>query len=286
MSSTSADTPSFAGSSILRQSPPFHSPADTDPAADLSLSELYISDRSEDVTVSKPFTLVPPRGEGCGEAGCDDDLNEVNHDTVATDKGKSSLSTARSREERLQHDLFVLKKLNASFSLYNDALKDTRSSTENVALQLDRTDRLLDQYVNLLRHTENHSKLIFDETWEGGVMDQEILDKLRAESAQKAQREREERENAARKEQERLENEELARKARELRDANERGKRGSGSVRGVRGVRGLRARGAERGSSVATRGTYTTGSSAMTNKGGGPVVSSRGSTASRGRHRS
>ena len=141
MSSTSADTLSFAGSSILRQSPPFHPSTHTGPGgADLSLSELYISDRSEDGTASKPFSLLPHRDEHgkekeCDESGTvylqDDHIDEEDEeDEVVADRGNRSLNGARTREERLQHDLFVLRKLNASFSLYNDALKDTKSSTE------------------------------------------------------------------------------------------------------------------------------------------------------------
>ena len=37
---------------------------------------------------------------------------------------------ARAREEKLQNDLFLLKKLNGAFSLYTDALRATQSSTE------------------------------------------------------------------------------------------------------------------------------------------------------------
>jgi len=37
---------------------------------------------------------------------------------------------ARTREEKLQNDLFLLKKLNSAFSLYTDALRATQSSTE------------------------------------------------------------------------------------------------------------------------------------------------------------
>jgi len=37
---------------------------------------------------------------------------------------------ARMREEKLQNDLFLLKKLNSAFSLYTDALRATQSSTE------------------------------------------------------------------------------------------------------------------------------------------------------------
>jgi hypothetical protein len=143
MSITSADTPSFADSSILRESPPFRSSSHTGPGgADLSLSELYVSDRSEDAPLSKPFSLLPQRDGNAEKPQYDEEDNDVfsggcvqegeadEGDATMMDKGKRSSTAARSREERLQHDLFVLKKLNTSFSLYNDALKDTRSSTE------------------------------------------------------------------------------------------------------------------------------------------------------------
>ena len=192
MSSTSADIPSF-GSSLLRESPPFC--GSTGPGgADLSLSELYVSDRSEDATQSKPFSLLPQceaneetdkyDNEETIFTKADVKKAEADEDDVTILQKRQSSSRV-AREERLQHDLFVLKKLNSSFRLYNEALQDTRSSTEaslavasfeplvdtrvqNVALQLDRTDRLLDQYVNLLQHTEKNSRLIFDEFWEGG----------------------------------------------------------------------------------------------------------------------
>jgi len=38
--------------------------------------------------------------------------------------------TERSKEEKLQHDLFVLKKINSSFAVYRDALRDTQSANE------------------------------------------------------------------------------------------------------------------------------------------------------------
>ena len=37
---------------------------------------------------------------------------------------------ARTREEKLQNDLFLLKKLNSAFSLYTDTLRAIQSSTE------------------------------------------------------------------------------------------------------------------------------------------------------------
>ena len=39
-------------------------------------------------------------------------------------------SVSRSREERLRHDLFVMRKLNDAFSLYIDSLSSAQSATE------------------------------------------------------------------------------------------------------------------------------------------------------------
>jgi hypothetical protein len=38
--------------------------------------------------------------------------------------------TAKAREEKLQRDLFILKKLNTSFAAFNDVLKDTQTGAE------------------------------------------------------------------------------------------------------------------------------------------------------------
>lgn len=172
MSSTSGDTPSFAGSSLLRQLPPFRPPSHTGPGgADLSLSELYISDRSEDSTVPKPFSLLPQRDTHDKEPEHDEDQPILDQDApvdetfdelfdeedAAKEKGKRSLNEARAtREERLQHDLFVLKKLNASFSVYNESLKDVRSSSEVRSLS---TDCTLTSSQNVCFRT-SHSNLI------------------------------------------------------------------------------------------------------------------------------
>jgi hypothetical protein len=37
---------------------------------------------------------------------------------------------AKAREEKLQRDLFILKKLNTSFAAFNEVLKDTQTGTE------------------------------------------------------------------------------------------------------------------------------------------------------------
>jgi hypothetical protein len=125
---------------------------------------------------------------------------------------------------------------------------------QNVSMQLERTDRLLNQYVNLLQNTEKNSKLIFDETWQGGsnvspsrlvthasstvfAQDLEELDRMRVEAANKAERERAERERTAQLEQQRRMHEEQERKIREQREAKELQKKTFMPVRGVRGTR-------------------------------------------------
>lgn len=97
--------------------------------ADLSLSELSISDRT--ATYQKPFSLLAPRppeehahkdnsqGEGIEE----DDDNEA-------DAEKKERTTARAREDKLRSDIFILKKLNASFASFHEALEETGSANE------------------------------------------------------------------------------------------------------------------------------------------------------------
>jgi hypothetical protein len=55
---------------------------------------------------------------------------EESEEKKAEDAENRRRVAARTRQERLQHDLFVLQKLNAAFSVYNSALRDTRSATE------------------------------------------------------------------------------------------------------------------------------------------------------------
>lgn len=58
--------------------------------------------------------------EGGGEGEGEDEEAEI----------RRARKAARTREEKLQNDLFLLKKLNSAFSLYTDALRATQSSTE------------------------------------------------------------------------------------------------------------------------------------------------------------
>lgn len=192
----------------------------TEADADLSISELSIQDApsgsSSNASAVRPFSLLgrPASAEKHDVATKnqqeplheEEELENVEPETqndqddevkmltpeeaqadAVKDAEKLKKSNATSKEERLQHDLFVLQKLNAAFSLYNDALRDTDSGTEVRALywmciihlnenadrfqrvgeQLIQTNALLDKYINILSKSEATARLIFDERWEG-----------------------------------------------------------------------------------------------------------------------
>ncbi|KIK93576.1 hypothetical protein PAXRUDRAFT_828820 [Paxillus rubicundulus Ve08.2h10] len=233
--------------------------------ADLSLSELSLSDKPYSRDGPRFSLLAPPpapvriysidqsaiteddKYEEEGDVGPDDEAS-VN-DTVI-----GRVAAEKAREERLQRDLFIIKQLNASFAVLNDALRATKSATEQVAEQLSQTDVLLDKYADILAKSESVTRLIFDERWEGADADEELLIKEREEALERARLEREQ--EAARREAEeraRREADEAAQREAEERVKREtaaaaavakapaRG-RGTGVVSsGVRGVRGTRA---------------------------------------------
>lgn len=106
---------------------------------DLSLSELSVHDRPSQPPRRK-FSLFaqPPSldqaddsaladeevdNEELGEAGLDETMRPE-------DIEKAQRAAAKSREEKLQSDLYILKKLNAAFDVYKDALRETKSSTD------------------------------------------------------------------------------------------------------------------------------------------------------------
>lgn len=106
------------------------SPGNND--ADLSISELSISEPV--AGPSQPFSLLARPSQP--PIPCLNDISEVNMDNEDVeekkdmDMGATKHSVVRAREERLRQDLFILRKLNSSFSLYNDALNDTQTSTD------------------------------------------------------------------------------------------------------------------------------------------------------------
>lgn len=164
---------------------------------DLSLSELSLSDRPQSKSARRrPFSLLaqPQTPDESAVADEDAEEGEGGQDETMTqeDMEKARKAAAKTREEKLQHDLFVLKKLNSAFEVYKDALRETKSSTDvsalrvylnlrhpdlplrascialqRVAERLGQTNALLDKYVRILSKSEKITKLILDERWQG-----------------------------------------------------------------------------------------------------------------------
>jgi hypothetical protein len=126
-----------SGSQLLSESPllPSSSSHTGHGGDDLSISELSIPDRGS------PFTLLARRpldeptcddgndesfGGDVGNDG-DEDGRVVEAEDVEKNKGAAA---ARLREEKLQRDIFILKKINSSFALFNEALSETESANE------------------------------------------------------------------------------------------------------------------------------------------------------------
>lgn len=107
--------------------------------------ELYLSDlASPDQTaiMKKPFSLLarveadlstPSRGKASTAENITHETHEVplledeDEDDALEQK---QIQDAKLREEKLQSDLFILKKLNTAFELFNEALQDTGSANE------------------------------------------------------------------------------------------------------------------------------------------------------------
>jgi hypothetical protein len=112
--------------------------------ADLSLSELSL--RPE--PAKKPFRLIPAKQEFKSTAPHADDTFTLDNlgdgdsttmpdDTFAAEAEPNSLdeaahaeATAQRREEGLQHDLFMMRKMNATLEVYHNALTASRASRQ------------------------------------------------------------------------------------------------------------------------------------------------------------
>ncbi|RDX55040.1 hypothetical protein OH76DRAFT_858631 [Lentinus brumalis] len=265
---------------------------------DLSISELSLSDRAHSKSARRrPFSLLAPRTDE--SAVTDDDVEEgeggIDETMTQEDLEKAKRLAVKTREEKLQHDIFMLKKLNSAFEVYKDALRETKSSTDRVATRLEHTNALLDKYVRMLSKSEKITKLILDERWQGADADEEQLEREEEERLERERREEEERRLAEQRERERQEQEQRERQEREERERLQREKaeaaknapRGSG-VRGVRGtrasMRGMRGTAravptttGARGASTSTsgipgikRGTTSTGTRGSGGRGGIP----------------
>jgi len=109
------------------------------------LSESPLVGRSNHPDLSSSDLLSVPDGSrgdrsqshAVDEQDDEDEVEEGLREGEGEDEGvdeeaqiRRARKAARVREEKLQNDLFLLKKLNGAFSLYTDALRATQSSTE------------------------------------------------------------------------------------------------------------------------------------------------------------
>lgn len=146
---------SNAGSRLLSEDLFAPSSSNQPVLADLSLSDLSLDDRSKQNVggiprrpfslLAKPFQKKPLFRATQNESAIVDEEEEVgegeDQEEAEEDEGLNQTMTqedlearrrevAKTREEKLQNDLFVLRKLNGAFDVYKQALKDTKSSTE------------------------------------------------------------------------------------------------------------------------------------------------------------
>ncbi|KAL1677267.1 hypothetical protein EV122DRAFT_184196, partial [Schizophyllum commune] len=236
------DIPS--GSNLLSESPLGPSHSRTGPYGDdLSLSEL-----DQTVTYEGPAADAGP-STPTRRVGDDDDVGDDSDDSEAAEKRRRLAS--KRREDKLQNDLFILRKLNSTFTALSESLQETHEARERVALQLEQTDALLNRYTKILSLSEDYSRLILDEDWQGGEQDEEEWERERREEEARARREAEARAEAERREREKREREEAERAKQEERERLIRERKERQAARGtVTGVRGTRAsmRGYARGS--------------------------------------
>ncbi|KAF9012352.1 hypothetical protein BDQ17DRAFT_1343737 [Cyathus striatus] len=242
-SMSSDDSFLASGSRLLSESFPRES--ENGPTGeDLSISELSLSDKHS--VFSKPFSLlaktlqVTPRNESDVVSHPARESEDDGERNGSFDNNQASTrDSSKKREEKLRSDMFILKKLNTSFAMFHEALESTESANERIASQLDQTDALLNKYINILSRSEEFTKLIFDEEWEGAVADEETIEREYLEKIERDRREAEEKVLEEQRERERREREELE-KLEQEKSRLEQEKKERTVARGTRGVRGTR----------------------------------------------
>ncbi|KAJ4002072.1 hypothetical protein F5050DRAFT_795593 [Lentinula boryana] len=255
------------GSRLLSESPML--PSTLSSHADLSISELSLSDRPSPSS-SKPFSLLarpaspstpvqthPSVSNEDDDPDLDNDDGETTQRQVTVDndeqasteeREQAKRTKAKLREDKLQSDTFALRKLNAAFSSFNEALDGVGDANERISQQLSQTEGLLNKYMGILARSEEFSRLIFDEDWEGAEQDEMMIQREVEERLERERRESEERALAEQRERERLEREAKERQEREERERIERERKERAASRGGSGVRGVR------GTRASTRG--------------------------------
>jgi hypothetical protein len=119
---------SAGGSRLLSESPP---PADSSSSVnnnDLSLSELSLSNRP---TATRPFSLLARPQEPTTPTHVEDDAGaDVEDVEYRADVNQTPTAARPTKEEKLRNDLFILRKLNSAFALYNEALAATEAGSD------------------------------------------------------------------------------------------------------------------------------------------------------------
>ncbi|TCD69834.1 hypothetical protein EIP91_006147, partial [Steccherinum ochraceum] len=179
---------SNAGSRLLNESALFPTGS---AQGELSLSDLSLDDHSRQNIGGvhrRPFSLLaqpqqrkPLFSSNINSSAILDEEEEGLADGDEEEQGEDALDqtmtqedleakkrdAAKTREEKLQHDLFILRKLNTAFEVYKEALRETKSGTERVAEQLVHTDALLNKYMAILSKSDKITQLMLDERWQG-----------------------------------------------------------------------------------------------------------------------
>ena len=120
------------GNRFYSESPIADTSYDNAGDADLSLSELSVTDRPEPGSSRQPFSLLAKGAlvsESLSDKKAEGDNNEDQEPSEDNEENQRR-SAVKAREERLTQDLFVLRKLNAAFSVYTDALCEARSARD------------------------------------------------------------------------------------------------------------------------------------------------------------
>ncbi|KAJ3790769.1 hypothetical protein GGU10DRAFT_414097 [Lentinula aff. detonsa] len=267
------------GSRLLSESPML--PSASSSHADLSISELSLSDRPSPSS-SRPFSLLarpaspstpvqthPSVSNEDDDQDLDYDDGETTQRQVTVDndeqasteeREQAKRTKAKLREDKLQSDAFVLRKLNAAFSSFNEALDGVGDANEARPLMSTFFTFTMTDLVVLLA-SEEFSRLISDEDWEGAEQDEMIIQREVEERIERERRESEERALAEQRERERLEREAKERQEREERERIERERKERAASRGGSGVRGVR------GTRASTRGMRGSAPSTMSTRG-------------------
>lgn len=99
---------------------------------DLSLSELSLEDHT--IVSERPFTLLArPQPDPSVDEESPDPIEEAGDGGELQDgeeAEKAKRHAAKLREEKLQSDIFILRKLNVSFATFKEALEDAGSANE------------------------------------------------------------------------------------------------------------------------------------------------------------